>query len=137
MKKPSKLGLIVILMVLASALITFVLAFTYSGVYDLNHKDVLGKTKVQVLEYAFANSPRVNDGDVNIVVQNANGDFVNKYYKSIESAKSDTSLMQADKWNICYKDEYILHIVHKTYYIEVLFRDGVVSEAKISWQADI
>ena len=63
---------------------------------------LIGLTKEEVLELAFDQYPKSGD-ELNIVVQGINkygklGHYHSLYYKTLEDAKNDASLMGSDIW---------------------------------------
>ena len=104
MKKKVKwliwIGCPVLLAVLAFLVI--VLVFVAEDDSDFDPAPLIGLTKEEVLELAFDQYPKSGD-ELNIVVQGINkygklGHYHSLYYKTLEDAKNDASLMGSDIW---------------------------------------
>ena len=103
MKKKVKwliwIGCPVLLAVLA--LLVFVLVSVAADDSDFDPAPLIGLTKEEVLELAFDQYPKYGD-ELNICVrrinQYGNPSLHNLYYKTLEDAKNDASLMSSDVW---------------------------------------
>ena len=85
------------------ALLVFLLVSVAERDSDFDPSPLIGLTKEEVLELAFDRYPKIGHGELNIIVQRTNkygklGPYENLYYKTLEDAKNDASLMSSDIW---------------------------------------
>ena len=92
----------------------------------------IGKTKQEVLEIIFKESPRLNDGSLNIMTVTSQRKYNNYYYKTMNDAVKDEKLMTAEIWQIDFRKEFAISIFQHVKAIELYFKDGKVIRYEIS-----
>lgn len=92
----------------------------------------IGKTKQEVLEIIFKESPRLNDGSLNIMTVTSQRKYNNYYYKTMDDAIKDEKLMATEIWQVDFRKEFAISIFHHETAIELYFENGKVVKYKIS-----
>ena len=92
----------------------------------------IGKTKQEVLEILFKESPRLNDGSLNIMTVTSQRKYNNYYHKTMDDAIKDEKLMAAEIWQVDFRKEFAISIFHHETAIELYFENGKVVKYKIS-----
>ena len=92
----------------------------------------IGKTKQEVLEIIFKESPRLNDGSLNIMTVTSQRKYNNYYYKTMNDAIKDEKLMTAEIWQVDFRKEFAISIFQHVKAIELYFKEGKVIRYEIS-----
>ena len=92
----------------------------------------IGKTKQEVLEILFKESPRLNDGSLNIMTVTSQRKYNNYYYKTMDDAIKDEKLMTAEIWQVDFRKEFAISIFQHVKAIELYFKEGKVIRYEIS-----
>ena len=80
----------------------------------------------------FKESPRLNDGSLNIMTVTSQRKYNNYYYKTMDDAIKDEKLMAAEIWQVDFRKEFAISIFHHETAIELYFENGKVVKYKIS-----
>lgn len=98
----------------------------------ISEGELMGKTKIEVLELEFERSPRVfNEKKINVAIFTKNGALHNFYFLNLGEALSKKEFMESSNWCICLKQDPF-RINGVTNYLRIDFEDGKVVNVKKS-----
>ena len=115
--------------------LVMVLFFTACDKKNIPPDLFTGKTKQEVLEIIFKESPRTYDGSLNIMIVTTEQKYRkcnNLYYKNLDDALKDPRLMTAEIWQVDFRKVFAISIFQHVRAIELHFKDGKVVKCEIT-----
>ncbi len=92
----------------------------------------IGKSKQEVLEIIFQESPRTQSGELNIGIKNSkNYKYNNLYYRDISTALKDDELMDCNTWEVDRRKRFSISIFQKETSVLLYFEDDKVVRTEI------
>lgn len=95
--------------------------------YEYTNEEFIGKSKIEILEFAFEKFPRVFNDElqIRIIIADTNK-RANYYYKNLKSATEDQRLMDSNIWHIGFKDYPFEDYYFKTICYILIFENNKV-----------
>ena len=109
-----------------SALIMCAMLLGSCNRQEVDLGQLLGKSKTEVLEFAFNHLLRPQSDEINIMIKTPIGENHNFYYKNRMEAVNDERLMYAERWEIFVAQKMACSIFCNEVYVELFFRNGKV-----------
>lgn len=103
--------------------------------HELNHPQLLGKTKAEVLEVVFAECPRLYAGKINIAyIRDGMRYRDSQYYKTAAEALKNKKLLEADVWEVVVSADSHNLLFQKNKVLTLKFEDDKVTEYNLELQ---